>query len=47
MQCCKVRRISRAKQTQKNFAHPMLLLFYPIIGEKELISGFSPLYQNI
>ena len=45
MQCCKVRRISRAKQT--NFAHHVLVLFYPIIDEKALILGFSPLYQNI
>ena len=36
MPCCKVRRISRAKLTQENFAHPVLLYFIdvPIIDEK-------------
>ena len=30
----------------EKFAHHVLLLFYPFRDEKELLSGFSPLYQN-
>ena len=30
----------------EKFAHHVLLLFYPFRDEKELLSGFPPLYQN-
>ena len=32
--------------SSKEFAHRVLLLFYPFRDEKELLSGFPPLYQN-
>lgn len=30
----------------ETFPHHVLLLFYPFRDEKELLSGFPPLYQN-
>ena len=50
MQCCKIRRILRYHVPNKNlssenYAH-VLLLFYPLGGKKELLSGFPPLHQN-
>ena len=30
----------------EKFAQHVLLLFYPFRDEKELLSGFPPLYQN-
>ena len=47
----KVRRILRYRVlnkllAQEKFAHHVLLLFYPFRDEKELLSGFPPLYQN-
>ena len=30
----------------EKFSHHVLLLFYPFSHEKELLSGFPPIYQN-
>ena len=51
MRCRKVRRFLRYHVPNKlslpeKFAHHVLLLFYPFRDEKELLSGFPPLYQN-
>ena len=51
MRCRKVRRILRYYVPNKlsslgKFAHHILLLFCPFRYEKELLSGFPPLYQN-
>ena len=35
----------KPSSTEK-FANHMMLLFYPFRDEKELLSGFLPLYQN-
>ena len=32
--------------SSKRFAHHVLLLFYPFKDERELLSGFPPLYQS-
>ena len=51
MRCRKVRRIFRYHEPNKllalgKFTHYVLLLFYLIRDEKELLSGFPPLQQN-
>ena len=51
MQCCKVRRILRYHIPNEvlcpaKFTHHVLLLFYPFRDERELLSGFPPIYQN-
>ena len=51
MQCRKVRQILRHQVPNKilsleKFAHFVLLLFHPFKDEKELLSIFSPMYQN-
>ena len=51
MQCHKVRRLFRYHVSNKfsspeKFAYHALLLFYSFRDEKELLSGFPPLYQN-
>ena len=51
MRCSKVRRILRYHVPNevlcpKKFAYPVLLLFYPFRDERELLSGFPPMYQN-
>ena len=51
MRCRKVRRILRYHVPNKilypeKFAHHVLLLFYPLRDEKELLPGLPPLYQN-
>ena len=51
MRYCKVRTVLQYHVPNKllspeKFAHHVLLLFYPFRDEKELLSGFPPLYQN-
>ena len=51
MRCRKVKRIfpfhvSNKLLSPEIFAHHILLLFYPLRGEKEILSGFPPIYQN-
>ena len=51
MRYCKVRKFLQYHVPNKllspeKFAHHVLLLFYPFRDEKELLSGFPPLYQN-
>ena len=51
MQCRKVRRILRYHTTSKllspeEFAHHVLVLFYPGRDEKDFLRGFPPIYQN-
>ena len=51
MRCRKVKRIIRYHVPNKilspeKFAHDDLLLFYPFRDEKDLLSGFPPMYQN-
>ena len=51
MQCHRIRRILRYHVANKflhpeKFAHHVLLLFYPLRDEKELLSGLPSLYQN-
>ena len=51
MRCHQVRRflqyhVSNKLSLPEKFAHHVLLLFYPFRDEKELLSGFPPLYQN-
>ena len=51
MRYCKVRtvlqyHVPNKLLTPEKFAHHVLLLFYPFRDEKELLSGFPPLYQN-
>ena len=50
MRCRKVRQILQYHVPNKllfpeKFAHHVLLLFYPFRDEKELLSGFPPMYQ--
>ena len=51
MRCRKMRRILRFHAPNNilypvEFAHHVLLLFYPFRDEKELLSGLQPLHQN-
>ena len=51
MRCRKVRRILRYHVSNEVLcpekpAHHVLLLFYPFRDERELLSGFPPMYQN-
>ena len=51
IRCRKVRQIVRCLVPNKllfpeKFAHHVLLKFYPFIDEKELLSGFPPIYEN-
>ena len=51
MQCHKVKRILRYHVPNEvlcpeKFAHHVLLLFCPFRDERELLSGFRPMYQN-
>ena len=51
MRCRKVRRVLRYHASNKilspeKFAHHVLLLFDLIRDEKDLLSGFPPMYQN-
>ena len=51
MQCQKVKRIFRYRLPSKffslqKFAQYVLLLYFPFRDEKELLLGFSPIYQN-
>ena len=51
MRYSEVRRILRYHVSNKllspeKFAHNMLLLFYPFRDEKELLSGFPPIYKT-
>ena len=51
MGCCKVRRIlwyhvSNEVLCPEKLAYHVLLLFYILRDERELLSGFPPMYQN-
>ena len=51
MRCRKVKRIfpfhvSNKLLSPEIFAHHILLLFYPLRYEKEILSGFPPIYQK-